>query len=194
MLIAHYDSVIGSPGANDNASGLAALLVLAQLAQQQRFARTLRFVAFVNEEPPYFLTRHMGSRVYARESAQRGERIVAMLSLFCTLLLLPGALLHWRDPTLEEVLWLSLTAVVATTGHYTLTRAFAAAPLTVTQPLGFLQLVWATVLGVTLFGEALDPFVLLGGGIVVAAASYISHREAAAARRMRTPPAVATKT
>ncbi len=78
---AHYDSVIGSPGANDNASGLAALLVLAQLAQQQRFARTLRFVAFVNEEPPYFLTRHMGSRVYARESAQRGERIAAMLSL-----------------------------------------------------------------------------------------------------------------
>ena len=55
--------------------------MLAQLTQQQRFARTLRFVAFVNEEPPYFLTRHMGSRVYARESAQRGERIAAMLSL-----------------------------------------------------------------------------------------------------------------
>lgn len=45
---AHYDSVPGSPGANDNASGLAALLVLAELAKQQRFTRTLRFVAFVN--------------------------------------------------------------------------------------------------------------------------------------------------
>ncbi len=120
--------------------------------------------------------------------------IVAMLSLFCTLMLLPGAILQWRDPALEEVLWLGLVAVFATAGHYTLTRAFAAAPLTVTQPVGFLQLVWAALLGILVFGEALDPFVFLGGGIVVAAVSYISHREAAAARRMRTPPAVATKT
>ena len=78
---AHYDSVEGCPGANDNASGVAALLALARLARQQRYARTLRFVAFVNEEPPYFLTRHMGSRAYARESAGRGDRIAAMLSL-----------------------------------------------------------------------------------------------------------------
>ena len=78
---AHYDSVAGSPGANDNATGVAALLSLAQLANHQTFARTLRFVAFVNEEPPYYRTWNMGSRVYARESAQRGERIAAMLSL-----------------------------------------------------------------------------------------------------------------
>jgi drug/metabolite transporter (DMT)-like permease len=120
--------------------------------------------------------------------------IVAMLSLFCTITLLPGAILQWREPSLEEVAWLGLTAAFATTGHYTLTRAFAAAPLTVTQPVGFLQLVWAALLGVMVFGEALDPYVFLGGGIVVAAVSYISHREAVAARRMRTPPAVATKT
>jgi drug/metabolite transporter (DMT)-like permease len=119
--------------------------------------------------------------------------IVAMLSLFCTLTLLPGAILQWRDPTMEEVAWLGLTAAFATAGHYTLTRAFAAAPLTVTQPVGFLQLVWASALGILVFGEALDPFVIVGGGIVVAAVSYISHREAVAARRMRTPPAVATK-
>jgi drug/metabolite transporter (DMT)-like permease len=120
--------------------------------------------------------------------------IVAMLSLFCTITLLPGAILQWREPSLEEVAWLGLTAAFATTGHYTLTRAFAAAPLTVTQPVGFLQLVWAALLGIMVFGEALDPYVFLGGGIVVAAVSYISHREAVAARRMRTPPAVATKT
>ena len=120
--------------------------------------------------------------------------IVAMLSLGCTVTLLPGALMQWREPSLHEVAWLGLTAVFATTGHYTLTRAFQAAPLTVTQPIGFLQLVWATLLGVLVFGEALDPFVILGGGIVVAAVTYISHREAQAARRLRTPPAVATKT
>jgi drug/metabolite transporter (DMT)-like permease len=119
--------------------------------------------------------------------------IVGMLSLGCTVMLLPGALIQWRDPTWNEVGWLALTAAFATAGHYTLTRAFRAAPLTVTQPVGFLQLVWAALMGVLVFGEAVDPFVFIGGGVVVAAATYISHREAAAARRMRTPPAVATK-
>ncbi len=111
--------------------------------------------------------------------------IVGMLSIFCTLTLLPGALIAWREPTLEEVLWLSLTAVFATAGHYTLTRAFKAAPLTVTQPIGFLQLVWAALLGMLAFGEALDPYVFIGGGIIVAAATFISHREMRAARKAK---------
>ncbi|MEM9060956.1 MAG: DMT family transporter [Pseudomonadota bacterium] len=119
--------------------------------------------------------------------------IVGMLSLFCTITLLPGAILHWRDPTLEEVAWLTLTAVLATLGHYTMTQAFRCAPVTVTQPVGFLQLVWATILGVVAFGEPIDPFVLLGGGIIVASATYISHREAVRARNAQTPPAAATK-
>lgn len=119
--------------------------------------------------------------------------IVAMLSLFCTLGLLPGAMLEWRTPSWEEVFWLTMTAAFATAGHYTLTKAFSAAPITVTQPMGFLQLVWATLLGVILFAEPVDPYVILGGGIIVAAATYISHREALAARRETTPPAVATK-
>lgn len=119
--------------------------------------------------------------------------IVFMLSLFCTLTLLPGAVWQWRTPTGEEVFWLTLTAIFATVGHYTLTQAFKAAPITVTQPVSFLQLVWATLLGMMVFGEAADPFVLLGGGIIVASATYISHREAVMARAARTPPAPATK-
>lgn len=146
------------------------------------------------------------SFIMAKKLTDRADPavIVGMLSVFCTVTLLPGALMQWRDPTLEEVLWLALTAVVATTGHYTLTRAFRAAPITVTQPVAFLQLVWAALLGMVVFGEALDPFVFLGGGIVVASATYISHREALAARRraaaqipsgvgLMTPPAPATK-
>ena len=119
--------------------------------------------------------------------------IVGLLSLFCTLTLLPGALLQWRDPSLDELFWLTLTAVFATTGHYTMTRALQAAPITVTQPISFLQLVWASLLGMFAFGEAVDPYVIFGGGIVVAAASYISHREATAARRVRTPPEAAMR-
>ena len=78
---AHYDSVAGAPGANDNGSGVAAMLELARLFYKQRPARTLRFVAFVNEEPPYTGSDAMGSRQYARRSRERGERIVAMFSL-----------------------------------------------------------------------------------------------------------------
>jgi hypothetical protein len=78
---AHYDSVSGSPGANDNASGVAALLELARNFKEERPERTLRFVAFVNEEPPYFQTEEMGSRVYARRSRERGDNIIGMISL-----------------------------------------------------------------------------------------------------------------
>ncbi len=78
---AHYDSVAGTRGANDNASGTAAVLEVARLLAGRDLARTVRFVAFVNEEPPYFKTEQMGSRVYARRSRERGERIVAMLSI-----------------------------------------------------------------------------------------------------------------
>ena len=78
---AHYDSVSGCPGANDNGTGVAAVLELAQRLSGRPQPRTIRFVAFVNEEPPFFQTRDMGSAVYATAARARGDRIVAMLSL-----------------------------------------------------------------------------------------------------------------
>jgi len=78
---AHYDTVAGSPGANDNGSGVAALLEIARLLAGTAPPRTVRFVAFANEEPPFFLTDGMGSRVYAIRSQQRGEKIIGMISL-----------------------------------------------------------------------------------------------------------------
>lgn len=78
---AHYDSVSGCAGANDNASGVAGVLALARSLAKTSPARTLRFVAFANEEPPHFRTPEMGSRVYAARCRQRGERIAGMLSL-----------------------------------------------------------------------------------------------------------------
>jgi Zn-dependent M28 family amino/carboxypeptidase len=78
---AHYDTVVGCPGANDNATGVAAMLELAQRFSGRPQARTIRFVAFVNEEPPFFQTAHMGSAVYANAARSRADRIVGMLSL-----------------------------------------------------------------------------------------------------------------
>jgi hypothetical protein len=81
VIGAHYDSVLGSPGANDNGSGAAATLALARRFASAKPKRTLRFVAFVNEEPPYFLSGEMGSQVYASRCKERGDKISAMISL-----------------------------------------------------------------------------------------------------------------
>jgi len=80
---AHYDSAPGTPGANDNASGAAALLELARLLGDLRgkAGKRIRLVFFVNEEPPYFQTEEMGSLHYASALAQRKERVTAMFSL-----------------------------------------------------------------------------------------------------------------
>jgi Zn-dependent M28 family amino/carboxypeptidase len=78
---AHYDTVAGTPGADDNASGIAGLIELARLQQNRPMHRTIRFVAFPHEEPPYFYTHLMGSRQYAEALRQKGEDVVVMLAL-----------------------------------------------------------------------------------------------------------------
>ncbi len=82
---AHYDSApIGvCPGADDNASGVAATLALARKFAQSPSKRTLRFIAFANEEPPFFWTDDMGSRICAMKSAKAKEKIVAMITPEC---------------------------------------------------------------------------------------------------------------
>jgi Zn-dependent M28 family amino/carboxypeptidase len=81
LIGAHYDTVFGSPGADDNASGVAALLELSRLFMSSEPEKTIRFVAFVNEEAPFFAGRHMGSLIYAKAAKERGDRIRFMVSL-----------------------------------------------------------------------------------------------------------------
>ena len=77
---AHYDSIADSPAANDNGSGVAATMALARRFAGRKTARTVRFVLFVNEEPPFFFTQDMGSHVYASACKERRENIVAMMT------------------------------------------------------------------------------------------------------------------
>lgn len=81
LVGAHYDSYGTTPGADDNASGTAALLALARRFAGSRTDRTLRFVAFTNEEPPYFQHPTMGSLVYARACRRRNDNLTCVLSL-----------------------------------------------------------------------------------------------------------------
>jgi Zn-dependent M28 family amino/carboxypeptidase len=81
VIGAHYDSARGSPGANDNGTGVVALIELARRLRDAKPKHTITFVFFVNEEPPYFATEKMGSRVWANAARQRGANIIGALSL-----------------------------------------------------------------------------------------------------------------
>lgn len=119
--------------------------------------------------------------------------IVAMLSIFVTVVLAPFAFANWVTPTWSDLILLFLVACFATAGHYTMTLAFAAAPVTVTQPVTFMQLVWAVLLGYFVFNEAVDMWVVLGGMLILASVSFITWREAVLKRKLRTPTLNETK-
>jgi Zn-dependent M28 family amino/carboxypeptidase len=79
---AHYDT-IDCPGANDNGSGVAALIEIANAIAKRKHTpkRTIRFVAFVNEEPPFFGGPDMGSWVYAQKLKESKEDVLGMICL-----------------------------------------------------------------------------------------------------------------
>jgi Zn-dependent M28 family amino/carboxypeptidase len=81
IIGAHYDTVFGTPGADDNASAVAVLLEICRLLQGHKPLRTLRFVFFTLEEPPLFRSRHQGSYVYASHLKKKNETVHAMLCL-----------------------------------------------------------------------------------------------------------------
>lgn len=164
---------------------LGALVILRPGFQEISIGQLSQLAAAPMFAASYLMTKSLTGR------ADSGV-IVTMLTIFCTLFLFPFALVDWQTPSLHELFWLFLTAICATFGHYCMTRALQAAPVSVTQPITFLQLVWATTLGIVVFGEAVDPYVILGGTIIVGAATFISHREARLSRQI-TPPNSAAK-
>ncbi len=121
-----------------------------------------------------------GSYLFAKRMAAElpASVIVAMMSVVVTIFLLPLAIAVWRWPTPGEIAWTMLIACLATCGHYTMTRSFAVAPLSVTQPVSFLPLVWSVLIGFFVFQEGIDVWVILGGCLIVAATTFIAIREA----------------
>ena len=103
--------------------------------------------------------------------------IVGMMTLLVTIALAPMAAYVWVTPSLNELISLFFVALFATAGHFFMTKALSIAPVVVVQPVTFLQLVWATLLGIFVFDEALDLFVLFGGTIILVSVTFISYRE-----------------
>jgi drug/metabolite transporter (DMT)-like permease len=104
--------------------------------------------------------------------------VVALLSLTVTLGLAPLAAAVWVPVSAAQAAGLFLVACFATAGHYAMTRAFAAAPIAVTQPVTALQLVWSVLIGSLFFSESVDMFVVAGGALIVGAVVFIALREA----------------
>lgn len=146
--------IILRPGLRDVSSGH-----LAQLAAAMFFAAS------------YLVGKELSTRASA-------AAVVAMLSLAVTIGLLPIAIWVWVPVTMAQLGWLALVAAFATFGHYCMTQAFQVAPMAVTQPVTFLQLLWATLVGTFVFNESMDIYVLVGGAVIIAAISFVTLREA----------------
>ena len=134
----------------------------------------------------YLIAKHTSGKTSA-------SAVVVMLSIYVTIGLAPLAFLNWVTPTLIELMILFAVACFATAGHYTMTLAFAAAPISVTQPATFLQLIWAVLVGSVIFGEDIDLYVIGGGGLILCSITFMSWREAVIKRKAMTPTVAQTK-
>lgn len=135
-----------------------------------------------------------GSYLLAKilSSEVRPAVVVAMMSLTVTVGLAPMAFAVWVWPTWGELAVLFCVACFATGGHYAMTLAFVEAPVTVTQPVTFLQLVWSVLIGALFFAEPVDLWVVGGGSVIMLAVIFITWREAVLKRRI-TPVVSETK-
>ena len=142
------------------------------------------------------IVRHLGTDIPAAQSAfirfafgpvilAPASVVVAALSVTVALGPLPSALWVWVPVPGVQPSWLAGVAALAVLGHYTMMRAFRVAPMAVTQPVVFLQILWASLLGALVFGEAVDGFVICGSVLIVAAISLNTWAEA---RQERVPP------
>ncbi|WP_252942751.1 DMT family transporter [Oceanicola sp. 502str15] len=136
-----------------------------------------------------------GSYIVAKQLSGRvsAATLVAMLSVTVAIGLAPFAWAVWVPVSWNDLAILFLTAAFATCAHYSMGVAFKCAPVTVTQPVTFLQLIWAVALGYFMFDEGLDSWVILGGLVIIAAISFITWREAVVSRRKVTPVSGETK-
>lgn len=113
--------------------------------------------------------------------------VVALLSLTVPLCLAPFVWMVWVPVGPDVMLGMFAAAAFGTAAHYCMTRAFAAAPMGVTQPVSFLQLVWSVLLGYFAFSEAVDPLVIIGGVLILAAVGWSAWADA---RERRLPEAL----
>lgn len=130
---------------------------------------------------PVFAASDLLSKVLTRKESP--PALVAYLSVFVTLVIMAPALYVWQWPTLEEWAWMFLTAGLATIGHLCMIKGVKVAELSALQPIKFLQLFWAALIGFFVFSEAPAIWTWLGSAVIIGSATYIAHRESVAKKQ-----------
>lgn len=132
---------------------------------------------------PIFAVSDLISKVLTRK--ETGPALVAYLSVFVTLSIMVPALFVWRAPALEEWLWMTLTAGLATLGHLCMVQGVRIAELSALQPIKFLQLFWAAFIGFLIFAEVPEIWTWIGSAVIIGSTSYIAHRESRVNKKER---------
>jgi len=119
------------------------------------------------------------SNLMAKAIASRDPitAIVGWQSIAISSCLFVPALFFWQWPSLEQFFWLVLGGAMGTSAHLCLSQSYKVADITALQPIGFLQLVWATMLGFLMFGDHPDLWTWIGAAVIFISNTYISHRE-----------------
>ena len=125
---------------------------------------------------PIFSTSNLISKALARTDGP--ETIVIWQHLVIVLCAAPVALWFWQWPTWADILWFFAAGFCGTAGHICQQRGYQIAEITLVQPIGFLSLLWNTLLGFFLFSQQPDVWTFVGAAVIFASAMYISHREA----------------
>jgi drug/metabolite transporter (DMT)-like permease len=129
---------------------------------------------------PIFAASYLMTKALTR--TERPEVIVAWQSISVATLSLPLALMHWQAPSAGQWAACVLCGALGSTAHYCLTRSYAAAHISATQSVKFLDLVWATLIGWLAFGDQPSRSTLIGGVVICASTLWIARREARGAR------------
>mgnify|MGYP000440641099 CR=1 FL=1 len=164
-----FMSVIGSGlGIALGIGFIGAMVIIRPGFQQVSLGQLAQLLA----SPIFAASYLMAKRLSFKESSLV---IVGMLSLFVSMAQIPMVLVVWQTPELFDVICLGLVAILATTGHYAMTQSFRLTPMTISQPVTYLQLVWASIMGIYLFGDRFDIFVILGGAMITLSATVIAY-------------------
>ena len=108
-------------------------------------------------------------------STESTLEILVALNLIVTITLAPFAVVFWVTPSLQEVLFLSIVALFATAGHFTMTMALKLAPITITQPISYVQIVWASCIGFIFFEETISFWFSIGASLIILSSLYVTY-------------------
>ncbi|WP_422000711.1 DMT family transporter [Reyranella sp.] len=133
---------------------------------------------------PIFSASNLISKALARTDS--ANTIVIWQNIVIVICAAPAAFWFWQTPSWTDLLWFLAAGLCGTLGHLCQQRGYQLADITLLQPIGFLSLIWNTLLGYFLFFQTPDVWTFVGAAVIFGSALYISHREAVRRAQIKT--------